>query len=73
MNGYYGLVDNCLLFSTLKEFEAKKEDIKEKFDKLDYKEKVIYRMYVYSRPFVPEKMKELIWNIITGYEFMEEN
>ena len=70
MYEYYGLFNNKLLFTTYKEFTAKRSVIIEEYNHMTSKEILIYRMYVYSRPFISDKRKDLIWEIITGFDWM---
>lgn len=58
---YYGLIEYNLLFSTNREYRMKKSVIIRKYNYMNVQEKVIYRMYVYSRPLLSEKQKDLIW------------
>ena len=58
---YYGLIEYNILFSTNREYKQKRKIIKEKYDKMNVQEKVIYRMYVYSRPLLTEKQKDYLW------------
>ena len=62
---YYGLFSYSLVFSTYGEFKKKRYIIKKIFDAFDVKYKVIYRMYVFSRPLLGEKQKERIWEDLT--------
>ena len=38
------------------------------YDRLSIEEKEIYRMYVYSLPFMDDNIKDLIWEYLNGYE-----
>ena len=60
MNGYvfYGLID----------FYPNKENIKEIYNNLTKEEKKIYKMYVYSLPFMEDNIKDLIWEYLNGWE-----
>lgn len=58
---YYGLIDYNLLFSTNREYKVKRKIIRENYERMNVQEKVIYRMYVYSRPLLTEKQKDYIW------------
>lgn len=58
---YYGLIDYNLLFSTNREYKVKRKIIRENYERMNVQEKVIYRMYVYSRPLLTEKQKDFIW------------
>lgn len=55
---FYGLLD----------FYPRKEEIKEKFETMNNSEKSLYKMYVYSLPFMEEGLKDLIWEYINGFE-----
>ena len=58
---YYGLIDYNLLFSTNREYKTKRKIIIKNYNSMNVQEKVIYRMYVYSRPLLTEKQKDYIW------------
>ena len=60
--------DKRLEFNGLIDFYEKKDTIKELYDELSYEEIVQYKMYVYSRPFEEENVKDLMWEYINGYE-----
>lgn len=64
---YYGLFDVKLTFSTYKEFRRKSMIIIKAYRNMTAQEVVVYKMYVYSRPFIGDKIKEEIWNRITGF------
>ncbi len=55
---FYGLVD----------FYATKEKIKLMYEKLNIDEKEIYKMYVYSLPFMEDNIKDLLWEYINNFE-----
>ena len=55
---FYGLLD----------FYKNKEVVVEIYNKMNIDEKEIYKMYVYSLPFMEDNIKDLIWNYINGYE-----
>lgn len=70
---YYGLIEYNLLFSTYKEFKTKKQTIYSAYLKMNAQERVIYRMYIYSRPILTEKQKDYIWEEMNKYrKLMEE-
>lgn len=64
---YYGIIDYELLFSTYKEYRLKKKLIIDKVNEMSVKEKVIYRMYIYSRPLVSERQKDYIWEEMVSF------
>lgn len=39
----------------------------------DKQQIVIYRMYVYSRPLLKEKQKEIIWQELNEYSYIMNN
>ena len=57
-----------VVFYELIGFFEKKEDIKEIYDNFAIEQKEIYRMYVYSLPFMKDDIKDLIWEYLNGYE-----
>ena len=61
-DSYYGLFGCDLIFSTYREFKQKRKKIKDTFDTFDIQHKVIYRMYIFSKPLLGEKQKEYIWD-----------
>ena len=64
---YYGLFDCKLTFSTYREFREKKKIIYDSYRLMNTQGKVIYRMYVYSRPLLTEKQKDYLWEEMNGY------
>lgn len=76
MYGYYGLFDDKLLFSTFREYQRKRGIIRqyfiEMYERGEYDKIIIYRMYVYARPFIGDKTKDMIWEEITGLMLEEE-
>lgn len=72
----YGLIEYQYLFSTYNEFREKCVIIKNAYAKWNKTEIALYRMYVYSRPFISEAKKELIWEELNLYRNLcmeEEN
>ncbi len=55
---FYGLLD----------FYKNKEVVVEIYNKMNIDEKEIYKMYVYSLPFMEDDIKDLIWDYINGFE-----
>ena len=54
---FYGLLD----------FFPNKDKIKDVFDSLNKEEQRVYKMYVYSLPFMEEGTKDLIWEYLNGW------
>lgn len=67
------LIDKKYLFSTYNEYRLKKLIIMKAYVKWNYQQIVIYRMYVYSKSFLKEKQKEIIWEEINNYCYMINN
>ena len=63
---YYGLFSCDLVFSTFKEYKFKRRKIFDYYRRANVQQKVIYRMYVYTRPLLKEKQKDFIWNEIVA-------
>ena len=57
-----------ILFYGLLDFYPRKEEIKNNFELLTLDEITIYKMYVYSRPFEEEYIKDLIWEYLNGWK-----
>ena len=55
---FYGLID----------FYKIKDNIRLMYEKLSIDEKEIYKMFVYSLPFMEDDIKDLIWDYINGFE-----
>lgn len=55
---FYGLLD----------FYPRKEEIKNNYDLLTIDEIIQYKMYVYSRPFEDEYIKDLMWEYLNGWQ-----
>ena len=65
---YYGLFSLNLTFSTYNEYRTKRRIIVDAYNDMTYKEKVIYRCYVYSRPLLKEYQKDIIWEEINDFK-----
>ena len=65
---YYGLFSLNLTFSTYNEYRTKRRIIVEEYTKMNCQQKVIYRMYIYSRPLLKEKTKDIIWEEINDFK-----
>lgn len=70
---YYGLIKNQYLFSTFSEYKKKCFLIKKAYTEWNYQQIVIYRMYVFSRPLLKEKQKEIIWQELNQYSYLVHN
>lgn len=68
--------DECLLYYGLDDFVKHKDTIKECFLSKDINEQYLYKLYVYSRPFIKETWKDYIWDFlqsdIQDFEFLNE-
>lgn len=65
---YYGLFSLNLTFSTYNEYRTKRRIIVEEYTKMNCQQKVIYRMYIYSRSLLKEKTKDIIWEEINDFK-----
>ena len=70
------IFDNRLLYYGLDDFYAKRVAIKTIFACKSIKDQYLYKLYVYSRPFINDVWKDNIWdylqNDIPEYEFMNQ-
>lgn len=57
-----------LVFYNLIGFYSNKDHFKKIFDELKIEEVEIYRMYIYSLPFMDDNTKDLIWEYLNGWE-----
>lgn len=60
--------DKRLEFYGLLDFYPNKENLKIIYNELSIDEKSIYKMYVYSLPFMDDNTKDLIWEFLNGWE-----
>lgn len=58
------IFDNRLLFYGLDEFMVKRKVIKQVLFEKTIREQYIYKLYLYSRPFISETWKDLMWDYI---------
>lgn len=65
---YYGLFSLNLTFSTYNEYRTKRRIIVEEYTKMNCQQKVIYRMYIYSRSLLKEYQKDIIWEEINDFK-----
>ena len=65
---YYGLFSLNLTFSTYNEYRTKRRIILEEYTKMNCQQKVIYRMYIYSRSLLKEYQKDIIWEEINDFK-----
>lgn len=65
---YYGLFSLNLTFSTYNEYRTKRRIIVEEYTKMNCQQKVIYRMYIYSRSLLKEYQKDIIWKEINDFK-----
>lgn len=56
--------DECLLYYGLDDFFKRKDIIKECFEKQSIDTQYLYKLYVYSRPFIKETWKDYIWDYL---------
>ena len=56
-----------LIFYSLIDFFPRKEIIKTEYEALSLKEKRIYKMYVYSLPFMEDDIKDEIWEYLNNW------
>lgn len=56
-----------ILFYGLLDFYPRKEEIKKNYETLTIEEIYEYKMYVYSRPFEDEYIKDLIWEYLNDW------
>ena len=64
-------IEDNLSFNTYKEFKLFKREIVEQYRLMNRSQVRVFRMYVYERPFMSEKMKDKIWNEINGYDYLD--
>lgn len=50
-------------FTSTREFYEKRETIQEKYNKMSYGEKFVYKSYVYSKD-IPRKYRNIIWEYL---------
>jgi hypothetical protein len=62
------MFDEDVMFYGLKGFFCKCKSIKEKYKEMNYEEKRIYKMYVYSTCFEDEQSKDLMWEYLNDVE-----
>jgi hypothetical protein len=60
--------DKRLVFYSLLDFFPNRENIKEIYQSKELDDKMIYKMYVYSLPFMEDNIKDLIWEYLNGWE-----
>lgn len=58
---WYGLIEYQYLFSSFGEYKRKKDLIINKFISLRLDKKLIYKMFVYSRPLLTNNQKDIVW------------
>lgn len=58
------IFDSRLLYYGLDDFYLKKETIRILFQCKSIKEQYLYKMYVYSRPFINDTWKDYIWDYL---------
>ena len=56
-----------MIFYNLLDFFQRKETIKEEYDLLTIDEREIYKMFVYSLPFMEEDIKDEIWEYLNDW------
>lgn len=57
-----------LMYNSLIDFYPNKEYIIEEYQKMNLENKKIFKLYVYSRPFMDDKTKDLIWEYLNSWE-----
>lgn len=60
------IIDEYMTFATYDDFYERRNIIKERFMKLDERERAIYRLYVYSNRLLSDKLADIVW------EFLQE-
>lgn len=58
------ILDRPLLYFGLDDFFKRRESIKELYISLDRRTKCIYKLYVYSRAYITEYWKNIIWDYL---------
>lgn len=61
------LFDNRLLYIGINEFVAKRIQIKELLKLKSPKDHYLYKLWVYSRPFMSDSTKDVIWDYLNDY------
>ena len=61
------MVDKARFYNLL-QFYNNKEYFRLVFSGMNSDDKKIYKMYVYSLPFMEDNIKDLIWDYLNGYE-----
>lgn len=56
-----------LTFYSLLDFYPRKEQLKNAYDLLSTEEIIIYKMYVYSLPWMDDDVKDLIWEYFNDW------
>lgn len=56
-----------MLYYTFDDFVNKREYLKQEYDKKDNDFKILYNMYVESRPWLAEKYRHCIWDYLNDY------
>lgn len=62
-----------MLFYNLVGFYQNKDYYKYRYSKMSIDEKEIYKMYVYSLPFMDDNTKDLIWEYLNGWDEDRKN
>ena len=60
------IIDVNLQFNSFTDFYQRKDIIKKQYKKLSYKEKRIYKFYVYSTCFAKEDRKDIMWEFLNA-------
>lgn len=60
------IFDERLLYYGLDDFVCNRKLIRKVFKEKSIKEQYIYKLYVYSRPFIKETWKDYIWDFLQG-------
>lgn len=58
------MIKEDMQFIGIKDFYVKSKQIREKYKKLNLSEKWRYKYYVYSRPLIIDKCKDVIWRYL---------
>ena len=56
------------IFYGFDEFFRKRNAIREEVDFMDHNQIVVYRMYIYSTPFVTDYIRNNMWDYLMRYE-----
>lgn len=64
---YLDELEYSVLFTTYDEWKKKRIKILKEYNKMSYKAKRIYKMYIYSSSILKNGQKDEIWEFLNGY------